>query len=95
MKKTILALALVAGLTLFAGNAKAQNDVTFTNAISTYNVYLQFDGANWTEFDNGNMPVNTTNYSISQLGVYNTSVVTDGITLIPVRGLGIWSQCEG
>ena len=86
MKKTILALAILAGFTSFAGKANAQNDVTFSNAISTYNVYLQFDGANWTEFDNGNMPVNTTNYSISQLGVYNTSVVTDGITLIPATG---------
>jgi PEP-CTERM motif len=61
MKKTLLALAMAAGITSFAGNAKAQNDVTFTNPMSAYNIYLEYDGANWTVFNNGNMPVNVSN----------------------------------
>jgi hypothetical protein len=61
MKKTILALVLAAGLTSFAGNAKAQNDVTFTSPMSAFNIYLQYDGANWAVFNNGNMPVNVSN----------------------------------
>jgi len=83
MKKTILALAIVAGLSSFVTKAKASNDVTFTNPISAYNIYLEFDGANWTEFDNGNMPVSVS----TPTGTNYSSRDANGITIAAVRNV--------
>jgi hypothetical protein len=83
MKKTILALALAAGLTSFAGSAKAQNDVTFTNPLSSYNIYLEFDGANWTIFNNGSMPVSVS----TPTGTNYSSRDASGITIAAVSNV--------
>ena len=82
MKKTIFALAFAAGLTSIVKNAEAQNDVTFTNPMSAYNIYLQYDGANWTVFDNGNMPLNVSN----SIGTNYSSRDANGLTIATRSG---------
>ncbi len=83
--KNILTLIVAAGLTSFATHAKAvvlQNDVTFSTSLSSYNIYLQFDGSQWTKYDNGNMPANVS----AATGIISSSRDPSGITIAAYSG---------
>jgi PEP-CTERM motif len=84
--KNILTLIVAAGLTLFAAHANAvvlQNDVVFNSSMSSYNIYLEFDGTKWTKYDNGSMPANV--YSATT-GTGSTSRDPLGYTIAAVSG---------
>ena len=84
--KNILTLIVAAGLTSFAAHANAvvlQNDVTFSTSMSSYNIYLEFDGTQWTKYDNGSMPANVS----AATGITSSSRDPLGITIAAVSGL--------
>ena len=83
--KNILTLIVAAGLTSFAAHANAvvlQNDVTFSTSMSSYNIYLEFDGTKWTKYDNGSMPANV----YSATGTGSSSRDPLGYTIAAVSG---------
>ena len=83
--KNILKIIFAVGLTAFAANANAvtlQNDVTFSTTMSSYNIYLEFDGTKWTKYDNGSMPANV----YSATGTGSSSRDPLGYTIAAVSG---------
>jgi PEP-CTERM motif len=83
--KNILTLIVAAGLTLFAAHANAvvlQNDVVFNSSMSSYNIYLEFDGTKWTKYDNGSMPANV----YSATGTGSSSLDPLGYTIVAGSG---------
>jgi len=83
--KNILTLIVTAGLTSFAAHANAvtlQNDVTFSTTMSSYNIYLEFNGTNWIKYDQGSKPANV--YSATGMG--GSSLDPLGFTIVAVSG---------
>jgi len=84
-KSTSLALLIAAGLlssTVHANAVTLQNDVTFSTTMSSYNIYLEFDGTKWTKYDNGSMPANV----YSATGTGSSSRDPLGFTIVAVSG---------
>ena len=83
--KNILKITFVAGLTAFAAHANAvtlQNDVTFSTTMSSYNIYLEFNGTNWIKYDQGSKPANV----YSATGMSGSSLDPLGFTIVAVSG---------
>jgi formylglycine-generating enzyme required for sulfatase activity len=87
MKKTILAIALVAGLTSFAGSAKAQTTTqTFGSGANTFSLDFQTIGNTGNASDTTGYGAVNYNYSI---GTYDISVnQINAATANGVAGLG-------